>query len=34
MVETNGNKTKAATLVGLASYQTLTNWLRIYQVKA
>ena len=30
--ETNGNKTHAATLVGLPSYQTLTNWLKKYDV--
>jgi DNA-binding NtrC family response regulator len=24
----NGNKTKAVTLVGLANYQTLTNWMK------
>ncbi len=28
----HGNKTKAAQLVGLASYQTLTNWLKRYDV--
>ena len=28
--EAHGNKTKAAELVGLPSYQTLTNWLRKY----
>lgn len=33
MVEANGNKTEAATLVGLPSYQTLTNWLRKYGVE-
>jgi len=27
MDESDGNKTEAAKLVGLASYQTLTNWL-------
>lgn len=31
--EAGGNKTKAASLVGLASYQTLTNWLQRYEVK-
>jgi len=31
--EAHGNKTKAAELVGLPSYQTLTNWLRRYGVK-
>ncbi len=30
--EADGNKTKAATLVGFSSYQTLTNWLRRYGV--
>lgn len=30
MVESNGNKTKAAELVGLPSYQTLTNWMKRY----
>jgi len=34
MAEAAGNKTRAAALVGLASYQTLTNWLRIYKVRA
>lgn len=28
LTESGGNKTKAAALVGLPSYQTLTNWLR------
>ena len=32
MEETAGNKSKAAELVGLASYQTLTNWLSKYGV--
>ncbi len=32
MKEANGNKTKAAALVGLPSYQTLTNWLERYGV--
>ena len=31
MKEANGNKTKAAELVGLPSYQTLTNWLTKYE---
>jgi DNA-binding protein Fis len=26
--EAGGNKTKAATLVGLPNYQTLTNWMK------
>jgi transcriptional regulator with PAS, ATPase and Fis domain len=30
--EAQGNKTKAAELVGLASHQTLTNWLAKYEV--
>jgi len=30
MDEANGNKTKAAELLGLPSYQTLTNWLKKY----
>ena len=29
---THGNKTRAAELLGLASYQTLTNWLKRYDV--
>ncbi len=33
MKEANNNKTKAAALVGLPSYQTLTNWLERYGVK-
>ncbi|MCB1552878.1 MAG: sigma-54-dependent Fis family transcriptional regulator [Xanthomonadales bacterium] len=32
MDEARGNKTKAAELVGLPSYQTLTNWLTKYEV--
>ena len=32
LAEAGGNKTRAAELVGLASYQTLTNWLRRYDV--
>jgi DNA-binding NtrC family response regulator len=32
MDEARGNKTKAAELVGLPSYQTLTNWLEKYDV--
>jgi DNA-binding NtrC family response regulator len=32
--EAGGNKTKAAELVGLPSYQTLTNWATRYGVKA
>ncbi|HVZ33004.1 MAG TPA: helix-turn-helix domain-containing protein, partial [Polyangiaceae bacterium] len=30
--EAHGNKTRAAELVGLPSYQTLTNWLDKYEV--
>lgn len=33
MSEAQNNKTKAAELVGLPSYQTLTNWLTKYEVK-
>ena len=33
MEESHGNKSKAADLVGLPSYQTLTNWLERYEVK-
>ena len=32
--EAAGNKTRAAKLVGLPSYQTLTNWMRRYGVTA
>lgn len=32
--EAGGNKTRAARLVGLPSYQTLTNWMRRYGVNA
>jgi DNA-binding NtrC family response regulator len=32
VAEANGNKTEAAKLVGLSSYQTLTNWLKRYGV--
>jgi len=31
--ETRGNKTEAARLVGLSSYQTLTNWLKKYSLE-
>lgn len=34
MDEAHGNKTKAAELVGLPSYQTLSNWLRRYGLDA
>lgn len=33
MQEAQGNKTLAASLVGLASYQTLKGWLERYGVK-
>jgi DNA-binding NtrC family response regulator len=33
MADAHGNKTKAADLVGLSSYQTLTNWLTKYEVE-
>jgi DNA-binding NtrC family response regulator len=33
MEEAGGNKTKAAALIGLPSYQTLTNWLERYEIK-
>ncbi len=32
LAETRGNKSEAASLVGLPSYQTLTNWLKKYGV--
>ncbi len=32
MAQTHGNKTEAAHLLGLGSYQTLTNWLQKYEV--
>ena len=31
--ETNNNKTKAAKLIGLPNYQTLTNWLKKYEIE-
>ena len=31
--QTNGNKKKAAELLGLPSYQTLTNWIKKYGVE-
>ena len=34
MAETNNNKTKAAMLLGLSNYQTLTNWLKKYGIKS
>ena len=33
LAEANGNKTRAAELIGLPSYQTLTNWAKRYDVK-
>lgn len=30
MEKTNNNKTKAAELLGISNYQTLTNWLKKY----
>jgi len=33
MQAAQGNKSRAAELVGLPSYQTLTNWLRKYDVE-
>jgi len=32
MLQTNGNKSEAASLLGLGSYQTLSNWLQKYEV--
>jgi len=32
MTVTHGNKTRAAQLLGLSNYQTLTNWIRKYEV--
>ena len=32
LAEAHGNKTEAARLLGLSSYQTLTNWMEKYQV--
>ena len=32
LYQTHGNKTKAAKLLGLPSYQTLTNWMEKYGV--
>jgi transcriptional regulator with PAS, ATPase and Fis domain len=34
MKESHGNKTEAARLVGLSSYQTLSNWLEKYEVQS
>ena len=33
LAQANGNKTRAAELIGLPSYQTLTNWMKRYDVK-
>jgi DNA-binding NtrC family response regulator len=33
VVESRGNKTKVASLVGLANYQTVSNWLKKYGVE-
>ena len=33
MAQTHANKTEAATLLGLGSYQTLTNWLKKYEIQ-
>ena len=33
LAEAAGNKTRAAQLVGLPSYQTFTNWMNRYEVK-
>ncbi len=33
MAQTNGNKTKAAEILGLSNYQTLSNWLKKYEVE-
>ena len=32
LTEANGNKTRTAELIGLPSYQTLTNWIKRYDV--
>lgn len=32
LAQTGGNKTKAAELLGLSSYMTLTSWLKKYGV--
>jgi len=34
MDEAHGSKTRAAELVGLPSYQTLSNWLAKYDVQS
>jgi DNA-binding protein Fis len=33
MTEAQGNKTKAADLLGLKNYQTLNNWIEKYSVQ-
>ncbi len=33
LAQANGNKSKAAALLGLKNYQTLTNWMDKYDVK-
>jgi len=33
MAQAEGNKTAAARLLGLGSYQTLNNWLKKYEVE-
>ena len=33
LIITGGNKTRAAKLLGLPSYQTLTNWMKKHGVK-
>lgn len=33
MAESQGNKTKAATLLGFGTYQTLSNWIKKYNLK-
>ena len=32
LAEADGNKTRAAALIGLPSYQTVTNWMKRYDV--
>jgi DNA-binding NtrC family response regulator len=33
VAESNGNKTKIATLLGLSNYQTVSNWLKKYRIE-
>jgi DNA-binding protein Fis len=33
MADAQGNKTKAAALLGLGTYQTLGNWIKKYTIK-